>query len=151
MSKKKPNVKVRSSVKPPPSLLIGILRSALISLGIGVLILLIVCAILLTTEDPGAYASNIAAILPFPCALLCGILSAKQSTLGGLASGALGGVVFCLFLLLLGLLMRGSPIDAPQAVLGIPVRAGICLLMSAVGGYTVTHQKPKQHRRHHHS
>ena len=149
MSKKKSNVKVRSSVQPPPSLLIGILRAAIISLSIGVLILLIVCAVLLTTEDPGAYASSVAAILPFPCALLCGILSAKQSTLGGLASGALGGTVFCLLLLLLGSVMRGSSIDAAPTALGIPVRAGICLLLSAVGGYAVTHQKPKPRRRHH--
>ena len=149
MSKKKSNVKVRSSVQPPPSLLIGILRAPIISLSIGVLILLIVCAVLLTTEDPGAYASSVAAILPFPCALLCGILSAKQSTLGGLASGALGGTVFCLLLLLLGSVMRGSSIDAAPTALGIPVRAGICLLLSAVSSYAVTHQKPKSRRRYH--
>ena len=148
MSKKKPNVKLRASAKPSPTLLIGVLRSAVISLGVGILLMLLLCGILLTTEDPGTYAPLAAALLPFPIALLCGILTAKQSQAGGLLSGLLGGGVLCLLLLGLGaVLPSDTAVDVPS-VLGLPMRLGACLLLSAVGGYCVTHQKPKNRRRH---
>ncbi len=145
MPKKKPNVKVRTTAKAPPSLPIGILRAAVISLGCGMLVLLIICTALLGTDDPGAYAPLAASLLSFPIALLCGILSAKQSPLGGLVSGILGGALLCLFLLLLGLL-PGNTGAADVPLVRLPLRAGLCLILSALGGYSVTHRKPKVRR-----
>lgn len=146
--KKKPHIKTRSSTTMPSSPVIGLLRAAVISLGCGILTLLIICAVLLTTEDPGAYAPLAAALIPFPIALVCGILSAKQSSLGGLVSGVLGGAGFCLLLFLLGFALPrgGEPVLSP---LSIPIRAGLCLALSAIGGYLAAHQKPKTHRRRH--
>ena len=141
--------KGRSAVKAPPSACFGILRAAVISLGCGIAVLLLLCAVLLTTEDPGAYAPLAAALLPLPISLVCGILSAKQSTLGGLLSGLLGGGTLCLLLCLLGFALPrgGVTVTSP---LSMPIRAGLCLALSAIGGYTVTHRKPKTHRRHRH-
>lgn len=145
MPKKNPNVKTRSTAKPPQSIPFGILRAAVISLGCGMLALLVICTVLLGTADPGAYAPLAASLLSFPIALLCGILSAKQSPLGGLVSGMLGGALLCLFLLLLGLL-PGSTDAAGGPLASLPLRAGLCLLLSALGGYSVTHRKPKVRR-----
>ena len=146
--KKKPNVKTRSTQKLPPSPLIGILRAAVIALGCGILALLIVCAALLATDDPGTNAPLAAALIPFPIALVCGALSAKQTSLGGLVSGLLGGAVLCLLLFLLGFALPhgGVTVTSP---LNLPVRAGLCLALSCIGGYTATHRTPKAHRRHH--
>lgn len=146
MPNKKSNAKVRSAVKTPPTPLIGILRAAVISLGGGIAVLLLLCAVLLTTEDPGAYAPLAAALIPLPVSLICGILSAKQSTLGGLVSGMLGGAVLCLLLLLLGFLPGSG--DTAASPLSPLLRAGLCLLLSAVGGYMATHRTPRT--RHHH-
>ncbi len=148
MSQNKPNLKTRKTAKTPPSPLIGILRAAAVSLGCGIAVLLLLCALLLTTEDPGAYASLAAALLPFPIALACGILSAKQSSFGGLVSGLLGGAVLCLFLLGLGLALPRGGVTV-TSFLHLPIRAGVCLALSCAGGYAVTHRKPKA-RRHRH-
>jgi len=146
---KKTNAKVRSAVKAPPSPLLGILRAAVISLGCGIAVLFLLCAVLLTTEDPGTYAPLAAALIPLPISFVCGILSAKQSTLGGLLSGILGGTVLCLMLCILGFALPrgGVTVTSP---LRFPIRAGLCLALSAIGGYTVTHSKPKTHRPHRH-
>ncbi len=146
--KKKPHVKTRSAPKLPSSPVIGILRAAVTALGCGILALLIVCAVLLSTENPGAYAPLAAALIPFPVALVCGILSAKQSSLGGLLSGMLGGAVFCLLLFLLGWAVPRGEVSAVSQ-LGLPIRAGVCLALSAIGGYGATHKKPRAHRRRH--
>lgn len=145
MPKKKPNIKVRSAAKAPPSLPIGILRAAVISLGCGMLALPVVCMALLGTADPGAYAPLAASLLSLPIALLCGILSARQSSLGGLVSGVLGGALLCLFLLGLGLLWGNTGV-AYGPLASLPLRAGLCLFLSALGGYSVTHRKPKVRR-----
>lgn len=143
--KKKTNAKVRSAVKAPPSTFVGILRAAVISLGCGIVLLLLFCAVLLTTEDPGAYAPLAVTLIPLPAALVCGVLSAGRSSVGGLISGLLGGAVFCLLLFLLGFVLPHDGITAASP-LDIPLRAGLCLVLSAIGGYTVTHRKPKTHR-----
>jgi hypothetical protein len=84
MKTKKPKVKTRSAIKPPASLLFALLRAAVISLGCGLILLLLLCAVLLSTDDPGAYAQTVGTLLPFPIAILCGVLSAKPG--GGLHS-----------------------------------------------------------------
>lgn len=147
MKKKRPHVKTRTAVKPPASLFPGLLRAAVISLGCGMALLLIVCAALLCTDDPGGYASTAAQLILLPVSVLCGVLAAKQSPLGGLPSGLLGGAILCGMLFILGV---GTP-DAsgsPPTLLAAPIRAGLCLLLSSIGGYCVTHQKPKTRRRH---
>ena len=147
--KKTSNVKTRSIPKMPPSPVIGLLRAAVTALGCGILALLLVCAVLLSTENPGAYAPLAAALIPFPIALVCGILSAKQSSLGGLISGILGGAVFCLLLFLLGFAVpRGD--TSVVSPLSLPIRAGVCLALSAIGGYGATHKKPRAHHRRRH-
>ena len=120
------------------------LRAVLIALGAGIVLLCAVCAVLLTTDDPGSYAALAAALIPCPAAVLCGVLSARSSPLGGLLSGLLGGVLFCLCLFCLGLLLpqgTGSMGAEPQMLLSPPVRAGICTVLSAVGGYAAAHRR----------
>ena len=147
MPKNKPHIKKRSNAKPPRSLVPGLLRAAVISLGCGMGVLLLLCIILLGCADPCAYALTAAALIPFPIAVVCGVLSAKNSALGGLPSGLLGGAVLCLLLFSLGLILPAASISA-SPLLSSPIRAGICLLLSSVGGYCATHRKPKTHRRH---
>lgn len=148
MSKKKPNVKTRTAVKPPASLMLCLLRSAVISIGCGVALLLILCAILLSTEDPNSYAQIAAMLIPFPISVLCGVLSAKQSALGGLPSGLLGGALLCVLLLALGAVSPVADMTVSPTVLSAPIRAAVCILLSAIGGYCVTHTKPKTRRKH---
>ena len=148
MKTKKPNVKSRSAVKPPTSLIPGLLRAAVISLGCGLVLLLILCGVLLSTDDPGAYAQTVGMLLPFPIAVLCGVLAAKQTSVGGIGAGLLGGAVLCLLLFALGIVIPSGEGSAAPAMISEPVRAGICLLLSAVGGYVTTHKKPKTRRRH---
>ena len=150
MKTKKPNIKSRSAVKPPTALLPGLLRAAVISLGCGLVLLLILCATLLPTDDPGAYAQTVGMLLPFPIAVLCGVLAAKQTNVGGIGAGLLGGALLCLLLFALGAAVPCEEAITSPALLNAPVRAGICLLLSAVGGYTTTHKKPRAHRRHRH-
>ncbi len=148
MKTKKPNVRSHTAVKPPASLFLGLLRAAVISLGCGLILLLLLCAVLLSTEDPGAYAQTVGTLLPFPIALLCGILAAKQTAIGGIPAGLLGGAVLCLLLFALGIVIPTSDAAAAPPLLHEPIRAGICLLLSAIGGYFTTHKKPKTRRRH---
>lgn len=152
MKTKKPNIRSRASgrsasvSRQPTSLLLGLLRSAVISLGCGLLLLLLLCAVLLSTDNPGAYAQTAGMILPFPAAVLCGILAAKQTSLGGLPAGLLGGAVLCLSLFALGAVLPNGSTAAVPSILNIPVRIGICLLLSGIGGYCVTHKKPKSRK-----
>ena len=129
---------------PPTAVLPSLLRAVLIALGAGIVLLSAVCAVLLTTDDPGAYAALAAALIPCPAAVLCGVLSARSSPLGGLLSGLLGGVLFCLCLFCLGLLLpqgTGSMGEGTQMLLSPSVRAGICTVLSAVGGYAASHRR----------
>ena len=148
MPKKKTNTKTKAAPRPPASLLLSLLRAAVISLGCGIVLLFALCAILLGTDDPGACAQTAAALIPLPVAVLCGVLSAKQSALGGLPSGILGGGLLCVLLFALGAVIPGGDMSAMPMLLTAPVRAAACLLLSAVGGYCVTHKKPRVRRRH---
>ena len=148
MKTKKPKVKTRSAIKPPASLLFALLRAAVISLGCGLILLLLLCAVLLSTDDPGAYAQTVGMLLPFPIAILCGVLAAKQTTVGGIPAGLLGGAVLCLLLFALGIAIPTGEGSAAPALIGEPVRAAVCMLLSAIGGYVTTHKKPKTRRRH---
>ena len=148
MKTKKPKVKTRSAIKPSASLLCALLRAAVISLGCGLILLLLLCAVLLSTDDPGAYAQTVGTMLPFPIAILCGILAAKQTTVGGIPAGLLGGAVLCLLLFALGIVIPSGEGSAAPAMIGEPVRVAICMLLSAIGGYVTTHKKPKTRRRH---
>ncbi|MBR5871451.1 MAG: hypothetical protein IKZ09_10485 [Clostridia bacterium] len=147
MPKNKPHIKKRSTAKPQHALLPGLLRAAVISLGCGMGALLLLCTVLLGTSDPCTYALTAAVLIPFPIAVVCGVLSARNSTLGGLPSGLLGGAVLCLMLFSVGMILPAASITA-SPLLSAPLRAGICLLLSSVGGYCATHRKPKTHRRH---
>lgn len=129
---------------PPTAVLPSLLRAVLIALGAGIVLLCAVCAVLLTTDDPGSYAALAAALIPCPAAVLCGVLSARSSPLGGLLSGLLGGALFCLCLFCLGLLLpqgTGSIGVQTQMLLSPSVRAGICTVLSAVGGYAASHRR----------
>ena len=148
MPKKKPNVKTRTAVKPPASLMLCLLRSAVISVGCGMALLLILCAVLLSTEDPNAYARIAAMLIPPPISVLCGVLSAKQSSIGGLPAGVLGGVLLCVLLLALGAVIPAADTTVQPTVLQLPIRAAACILLSAIGGYCVTHRKPRARRKH---
>ena len=148
MKTKKPNVRSHTAVKPPASLFLGLLRAAVISLGCGLILLLLLCAVLLSTDDPGAYAQTVGMLLPFPIAILCGILAANQTTVGGIPAGLLGGAVLCLLLFALGIAIPSGEGSAAPALIGEPVRAAVCMLLSAIGGYVTTHKKPKTRRRH---
>ncbi len=128
---------------PPTAVLPSLLCAVLTALGAGIVLLCAVCAVLLTTDDPGSYAALAAVLIPCPAAVLCGVLSARRSPLGGLLSGLLGGVLFCLCLFCLGLLLpqgTGS-MEEPQMLLSPTVRAGICTALSAVGGYAAAHRR----------
>lgn len=152
MKTKKPKNPSRASVKPPTSLFPGLLRAAVISLGCGLLLLLILCAVLLSTDDPGAYAQTAGMLIPLPISVLCGVLAAKQTSVGGIPAGLLGGALLCLLLFALGIALPVTAVPdmdaAAPARLSEPIRAGACLLLSAIGGYCTTHKKPKTHRRH---
>ncbi len=129
---------------PPTAVLPSLLRAVLIALGAGIVLLCAVCAVLLTTDDPGSNAALAAALIPCPAAVLCGVLSARRSPLGGLLSGLLGGVLFCLCLFCFGLLLpqgTGSMGEGTQMLLSPSVRAGICTVLSAVGGYAASHRR----------
>lgn len=129
---------------PPTAVLPSLLCAVLTALGAGIVLLCAVCAVLLTTDDPGSYAALAAVLIPCPAAVLCGVLSARRSPLGGLLSGLLGGVLFCLCLFCLGLLLpqgTGSMGEEPQMLLSPSVRAGICMMLSAVGGYAASHRR----------
>ena len=144
---KHPKGKTRSAVRPPTAPLPGLLRAALIAVGCGAALLFPLCAILLTTPDPCACALTAASLIPLPISVLCGVLSAKNTTLGGLPSGLLGGGIFCLLLFALGAVIPACDTANIAPLLNAPIRAGLCVLLSALGGYCTTHRKPKTKRR----
>ncbi len=129
-------------------LALSVLYAAALSLGIGVAALLALCAVLLQTEDPLPLACTAASLLPLPIAFLSGLLSAHSCGRTGLLSGACGGAMLCLLLLALGLLCpQGTAESSP--LLSPPLMAGMCLALSALGGYLVTHRTPRLRRRAH--
>lgn len=151
---KKRKIKPRASAaqtvrRDPVSVLTGLLLSAVIAAAAGILLLLLLCPVLLFTDDPWTYAAPAAALLPLPAAILCGVLSARSTARGGLVSGLLGGLLFCVLLFALGAVLPGVQDTGNTVLLSPLLRAGLCTVCSALGGYSVTHRKPRTpHRRH---
>ena len=129
-------------------LALSALYAAALSLGIGVAALLALCAILLQTQDPLPLACTVASLLPLPTAFLSGLLSAHSCGRTGLLSGACGGTMLCLLLLALGILCPSGTAESVPP-LSPPLMAVLCLALSALGGYLVTHHTPRIRRRTH--
>ena len=125
-------------------LLRGACTGALIALGAGIVLLLIFCGICLSLRDPARFAPVFAYAAALLASLTAGIVSAHTAGERGILSGILGGVLFCACLWALSLCLPGEDLRAPVS-LSLGVTSG-CLLFSAVGGYSVTHRKPKKRK-----
>ena len=144
--KKHPTPTRRQSVGKRAPAVIALLRAALFTLGGTVAVLLLLCACLCGTEDPVPIACTAASILPMPAALVCGMLSAAQHGQSGLLCGLGGGAVFCLALFCLGLSVPAG--ETVTRLISPAVTTAVCVVLSGLGGYAVTHKKPKA-RKHH--
>ena len=125
-----------------------LLRASLIgagcALGAGIVLLLILCAVCFSLQDPTRTMHLFALGALLPSALLCGVVTAHKNGSRGILSGLCGGVLFCVMLCALSLCLPDPEIPAP--VSRSLITAGGCLLMSVVGGYAVSHKKPKSRR-----
>ena len=119
-----------------------------IALASGLLLLCILCAVCLSLDDPARTAPLFAYGALFPAALLCGILTAHAAKSRGLLSGLCGGALFCALLWALSFcLPDGETAASAKGGIGQPyLMTGICLLLSLLGGYAVTHRAPKSHK-----
>ena len=124
------------------------LRGAGIAFLFGLALLAALCAVCLSTEDPARTAPLFAYGALLPSALLCGILTAHAAGSRGLLAGLCGGSLFCALLFALSFCLpeTETPLSSPDGVLQPVFTAGICLLLSLVGGYAVTHRAPKSHK-----
>ena len=119
-----------------------------IALAAGLLLLCILCAVCLSLDDPARTAPLFAYGALFPAALLCGILTAHASKKLGLLSGLCGGALFCALLWALSFCLPDAETEASvPGNIGQPyLMTGICLLLSLLGGYAVTHRAPGSHK-----
>ena len=120
-------------------------RAALLAMGIGLVLLLILCAVCLSLDDPSRYAPYFSYAAVFPAALLCGLLAASATHGKGLLSGVVGGGIFTLTLWLLSLLPVCERMGN-GGLAGSLLFSAVCMLLSCIGGYLMTHRKPKVHR-----
>ena len=122
----------------------AVLRAAVISLGIGIAALVLLCLVLLSTEDPCAFAPLAARLLLIPTAILCGTLSARFSGAGGIPSGALGGLIAAAMLFSMGLLLpQSEAVPWKQSL----IFAAVFVALAAMAGYFVTHRRPRVRRK----
>lgn len=130
------------------TLLRASLCGAGIALAAGLLLLCILCAVCLSLDDPARTAPLLAYGALLPAALLCGILTAHAAKSRGLLSGLCGGALFCALLWALSFcLPAGETAASVHGNVGQPyLMTGICLLLSLLGGYAVTHRAPKSHK-----
>ncbi len=119
-------------------------RAALIALAVGLLLLLVLCTVCLSLDDPSRYAPIFAMGASFFSALLCGILSAKMNGGKGLASGAAGGTLYAVLLWALSLCLPGG-VQTRELSTSLLLSAG-AIVLSAIGGFLVTHKKPKKRK-----
>ena len=119
-----------------------------IALAAGLLLLCILCAVCLSLDDPARTAPLFAYGALFPAALLCGILTAHMAKSRGLLSGFCGGALFCALLWALSFcLPDADTAAAAKGNAGQPyLMTGICLLLSLLGGYAVTHRAPRSRK-----
>ena len=119
-----------------------------IAIAAGLILLCILCAVCLSLDDPARTAPLFAYGALFPAALFCGILTAHTAKSRGLLSGLCGGVLFCALLWALSFcLPDGETAASAKGGIGQPyLMTGICLLLSLLGGYAVTHRAPKSHK-----
>ena len=149
--KKRPPRRPRDTQEPAGStgtLLRASFCGAGIALAAGLLLLCILCAVCLSLDDPARAAPLFAYGALFPAALLCGILTAHTAKSRGLLSGLCGGALFCALLWALSFcLPDGETAASAKGGIGQPyLMTGICLLLSLLGGYAVTHRAPKSHK-----
>jgi len=145
---KKHSVKTRkaaptASASPAP-LLLSAIRASVCALCAELLLLLLLCGICLSTADPTAAAPIAALVSLIPASLFCGILCAKKSGAGGLPSGLLSGLILCMLLFALGLAV---PRETEAPLLPWSAAAAGCTAISALGGYFVTHTKPRSRKK----
>ena len=127
-----------------PLLLRAACGGAGIALAGGILLLVLLCAVCLSLDDPSRFARPLALCALFPSALLSGILTAHRAKGRGLLSGACGGGLFCAALWTLSLcLPENCACASCPSALGM---TGACLALALFGGYAVTHRKPKKRR-----
>lgn len=136
------------------SFLFWAVRAAVTALAVGIGCLTVLCAVCMALDDPCAYAPVMSRLALLPAAVTAGVLSAKKTGAGGIPSGAAAGVLLVLLLFGIGVLIPREAADAEQHFPGHSVMtellsAAACVLLSCVGGYMVTHHKPKVHRRRH--
>ncbi len=140
--------KTRSIPKETDSkrFLLGSIKAALLSVTFGILLLLLLFAVALNTDDPAAIAPILSRAALIPPALLCGILGAHFTNGAGILSGAVSGAFMVAVLFSLGLVL---PSGQTQSSGITAILAGGCILLSCIGGYLHTHrrQKPKRKKR----
>ena len=154
---KKPHLRAGTAVSVNTSghFMITAAQSACIALAVAIIVLLVLCAVCMALDDPTKYASMLARIALVPASLTAGVLCAKRSGAGGIPSGAAAGGLLTGVLFLMGALIPSAP-DTVQTAAGQSgitealLIAAICVLLSCIGGYAVTHKKPKTHRKMHH-
>lgn len=121
----------------------AVLRAALISAGVGVGLLLLLCAVCLSAEDPSRLAPMLARGALVLSALVCGLLAAAFAGGRGLAAGAASGGILAALLWGLSLCLAGGGGGGWQSTL---IGAGICVGCAAISGFLFTHRKPKKRK-----
>ena len=129
------------------------LYAALFALGVGLITLLLLCALCFLSEDPASmagYAANVALVLT---AFLCGLFSAKSAPSVGengavapLLRAVSAGVIALGLLLGLSLLVPNAQSGRlTQLLSSLPIYTLCVLGVSGIGGLiTVTHRPKKR-------
>ena len=88
-----PNTQSRSQAKKEKNFFVSVFLGTLISLAIGMILLVITCLLLLTTEDPAGFTPIFALVILFVTALLSGYISAHTYHENGFFCGLLSGIL----------------------------------------------------------
>lgn len=124
---------------------LAVLRAAGTAVLFGVLISAALCAGCMLTPDPGAYPGFAGPGVMLLSALVCGMTAAHLTGSGGLASGGAAGAIFSALLWGLSLCLPGT---SGKELVSSLLLTFCCIALSALGGYIMTHRKPKKRKLH---
>ena len=116
-------------------------KGFLISLGSGIVLILILGYICYTRHDPDALIAPLGLTALYLSALAGGIAAARFNKTDGLLSGAVSGLCFMLFIILMALFMRDGESGVGLITWLLYL---LTVIVSAVGGRFGVHNKRKK-------
>ena len=131
-----------TSRKSSPKIVTAVLKSVLLAVPIGMMVLLLFSFLALQFPDPAPMATPFGYIAMILTAMFCGILAAKMGK-GSFLLGLLSGGILAFLLFILSLIFQTeSSLPFPLSVLFYPAVA----LISGLGGIIGKKRSPKRRR-----